>query len=128
MRQMKTATDGTFHRRLLKAIRNIEEDDRKLLETLRTLKDDMNRLEERVGEKKQPEDVDKLNSAIENLNQMTDLQILASKRAWKICEEFERESTGLSSESDKLNELRAVCKKREQIAADLLCYSLGHLK
>ena len=125
---MKTATGGTFYQRIEKAIRDIEEDDRKLLDTLRILKDDMNRLEERVGEKKQPGDLDKLNCAIESLNQLTDSQILASKKAWRIYEEFERESTGQSLEPDKLNELRAVCKKREQIAADLLCYSLGHLK
>lgn len=125
---MKTATSDNFYQRIEKAIRDVEEDDRKLLDTLRTLKDEMNKLEERVGAKKQPGDLDKLNSAIENLNQLTDSQILASKKAWKIYEEFEREITGQSLEADKLNELRLVCKKREQIAADLLCYSLGHLK
>ena len=122
------ATGGTFYQRIEKAIRDIEEDDRKLLQTLRTLKDDMTELEKRVSQKKQPEDLDKLDSTIETLNQMTDSQILASKKAWKIYEEFERESKKQSSEPDKLNELRVVCKKREQIAADLLCYSLGHLK
>ena len=121
-------TGGTFYQRIEKAIRDFEEDDRKLLETLRTLKDHITKLEERVGEKKQPGDLDKLDSAIESLNQLTDSQILASKKAWKSHEEFERECDGQSSRLDKLNELRAVCKKRERIAADLLCYSLGHLK
>jgi hypothetical protein len=128
MRKMKATADGTFYQSIERAIRNIEEDDRELLETLRTLKDGMNTIEGRVREKRQPGDLDKLNCAIESLNQLTDSQILASKKAWKIYEEFECESKGHSSEQAKLNELRGVCKKREQIAADLLCYSLGHLK
>jgi hypothetical protein len=125
---MKMATGGTFCHGIDRAIRDFEEDDRKLLETLRTLKDDITKLEERVGEKKQPGDLDKLGSAIESLNQLTDSQILASKKAWRSYEEFERQCDGQPSKSAKLKELQAACKKREQIAADLLCYSLGHLK
>lgn len=121
-------TGGTFIQRVEKTIRDFEEDDRKQLDALRTLKDHITKLEERVGEKKQHGDLDKLCSAIESLNQLTDSQILSSKKAWKNYEEFERECEGQSSRLDKLNELQAVCKKRERIAADLLCYSLGHLK
>jgi thymidine phosphorylase len=121
-------TGGTFIQCIEKAIRDFEEDDRKLLDTLRTLKDQINKLEQRVEEKKQHGDLDKLDSAIESLNQLTDSQILASKNAWKRYEEFVRECDGQSSKLDKLNELQSVCKKKERIAADLLCYSLGHLK
>jgi len=125
---MKTTTRGAFIQRIEKAIRDLEDDDRKLLETLKTLKDRITELEGRVGQKKQAGDLDRLDSANESLNQLTDSQILASKEAWKSYEEFELQCGGRPSNLNKLGELRAACKKREQIAADLLCYSLGHLK
>jgi len=125
---MRMATRGTFIQRVEKTIRDFEEDDRKLLRTLRTLKDRITKLEGRVARKKQPRDLDELDFAIESLDQLTDSQILASKKAWKSYEEFERECDGQPSKLARLNELQVVCKERERIAADLLCYSLGHLK
>jgi hypothetical protein len=111
--------------------RNVREDYEKALGTVGMLKEKMNELEQRIGQEKPEEareDVASLRSAIDSLERFTDSEILKSKEAWKKYEELKRECENRSWAPDQLDELRSMCKRTEQLAADLLCYSLGLMK
>ena len=71
---------------------------------------------------------DRLNSALDMLIQLTDSLICESGRAWDEYEKLEHDRNADGYESSELNGLRAVCKKTEEFATDLLCYSLAHFK
>jgi hypothetical protein len=117
--------------RIENAKRNVKEDYERTLETVVTLKEKMNELEQRISQKKPEEAKEDLNSlryAIESLDRLTDSQILKSKEAWKKYRELEHNCKTQTLESTQLNELQKLCEKTEQVAADLLCYSLGLLK
>jgi hypothetical protein len=76
--------------------------------------------------------MDKLNSAINKLIKLTDSMISESERAWEVYKKLEHDSRIDASEPSKLNaqmsSLREVCKKTDEFATDLLCYSLAHFK
>jgi hypothetical protein len=117
--------------RIEHATRNVREDYEKALKTVGMLKEKMNELERRIGQKKLEdarEDMASLTSAVNNLERFTDSEILKCKEAWKKYEKLKRESESQALAHPQLDELRTVCKKTEQLAADLLCYSLGHIK
>lgn len=113
------------------ATRNVKEDYEKALGTVGTLKEKMNELEQRIGHKKPEEatkDAASLRSAIDSLERFTDSEISKSKEAWKKYEELKRECESGALTLNQLDELRIMCKKTEQLAADLLCYSLGLIR
>ena len=117
--------------RIENATRDVEKSYRKTLGKVSTLKEKMNKLEQsasRNSSAKTRKDFDSLNSAIESLNRLTDSQILKSKKAWNKCKKLEQDCKEQRSELPELDNLRALCKKMEELAADMLCYSLGHLK
>ncbi len=122
-----TETDE-FGVRIEIATRNVKEDYEKAVGTVGMLKEKMNVLEQKIGQEKPeeaPEDVASLKSAIDSLERFTDSEILKSKEVWKKYEELKRECENRALTSNQLDELRTMCKKTEQLAADLLCYSLG---
>ena len=111
--------------------RNIKEDYEKALGTLGTLKEKMNELEQRLEQKRPKEAKDEMTSlraAINALDRFTDSEILKSKAAWKEYKELKHECETHALASLQLEELRTMCKRTEQLAADLLCYSLGLIK
>jgi hypothetical protein len=113
------------------AMRNVKEDYEKALGTVGMLKEKMNELEQRIGQKKPEEargDMASLKSAIDSLERLTDSEILKSKAAWKKYEQLKHECEKHALAPSQLDELRTLCKRTEQLAADLLCYSLGLLK
>ena len=117
--------------RIENATRNIKEDYEKALETIGTLKEKMNELEQRIGQKNPEEameDMASLSSAIDGLERLTDSEILKSKAAWKKYEELKRDCELHALASPQLDELRILCERTEQLAADLLCYSLGLIR
>lgn len=117
--------------RIENATRNIKEDYERALETVGTLKEKMNELEQRIGQKKPEEarvDMVSLRSAIDTLERLTDSEILKSKAAWKKYEELKQDCELHALAPPQLDELRILCKRTEQLAADLLCYSLGLLR
>lgn len=117
--------------RIENAARNVKEDYKKALETVGTLKEKMNELEQRIGQKKPEEvreDMASLRSAIDSLERLTDSEILESKAAWKKYEELKHDCELHALALPQLDELRILCKRTEQLAADLLCYSLGRLR
>jgi hypothetical protein len=111
--------------------RKVREDYEKALRTVGMLKEKMNELERRVGQKKPEEareDLISLTFAVDSLERFTDSEILKCKEAWKKYEELKRECESHALAHPQLDELQTVCKKTEQLAADLLCYSLGLIK
>lgn len=128
--QTLTETDE-LNARIENSARNVKEDYEKAVETVGMLKDKMNELEKRIGQKKTEEarqDMASLRSTIDSLERFTDSEILKSKAAWKKYEELKNECENQALTLPQLDELRTLCKRTEQLAADLLCYSLGLLK
>jgi len=105
--------------------RQIQRNYRKTLEKVQKLKNKMNELEQHNP---QTQDLKALDSAIKRLNRLTDSQILRSKKAWEEYRKLEQECKQCALCPFQLDNLRAICKKMEELAADLLCYSLARFK
>ena len=117
--------------RIESATRNVKEDFEKAVGTVGMLKLKMNELEQRIGQEKPEEateDTTCLRSAIDSLERFTDSEILKTKAAWKKYEELKHECENYALSPPQLDELQSMCKRTEQLAADLLCYSLGLLR
>ena len=95
------------------------------MKKVETLKNQLNRLERQVSENR---DAKALELAIERLNRLTDSIIMRSKQAWAMYSRLEHECEQSAVHPVQLNDLKAMCKKTEQLAADLLCYSLARFK
>ena len=104
--------------------RRIQRDYRKTLEKVQKLKDQMNSLEQQAPRTS----LNALNSAIKRLNELTDSHIMQSKKAWEEYRKLEEECKQYALRPAQLDELRVICKKTEELAADLLCYSLARFK
>lgn len=101
------------------------------LKEVQELKDNINATELRLVQKESASgqgDVNLLNSLSGSLDEMTDSMILRSKQAWQTFERLSKECKAESFESARLDGLKALCKKQEELAANLLCYSLGRFK
>jgi hypothetical protein len=125
------AETGELRSRIEIEMRNIKEEYENALGTVGLLKEKMNDLEQRIEQKKPEEareDMAFLRSAIDSLERFTDFEILKSKEAWKKYEELKRECIDHALAPNQLDELQVMCKRTEQLAADLLCYSLGLIK
>jgi len=64
----------------------------------------------------------------ERLDAFTDFLILESASAKRRCEGLERECKLQAFKHAKLRDLKTQCNLMEQLAKDLLCYSLGDLR
>ena len=71
---------------------------------------------------------DRLNFTLDMLIQITDSMIFESGRAWDEYEKLEHDCNVDGYQPSELNGLRDLCKKTEEFATDLLCYSLAHFK
>jgi hypothetical protein len=91
------------------AVRDLRESYEKAIKTVAVLK------------KETTDDADRLDA-------FTDFLILESARAKTKCERLERECKLQAFEPTGLKDLKILCNQKEQLAKDLLCYSLGHLK
>lgn len=69
-----------------------------------------------------------LEAASESLNRLSDALITNSKKAWQRYTRLESKCKDIDSEFARLDDVRVLCKKTEAIAADLLCYTLGHVR
>ena len=105
--------------------RQIQKDYGKTLEIVEKLKTKMNKLEQQTPDTQNGKALD---SAIKRLNRITDSHILRSKKAWEEYRKFEHECKQRSQYPVQMDNLRAMCKKTEDLAADLLCYSLARFK
>ncbi len=101
------------------------------LEAVEAVKKRIDALETRISNKgytKTNEDMDQLSSAVDALNRLTDSLISESERGWREYKKLERDCQTSAFDSTGLNDLQNLCKKTEQFATDLLCYSLGRFK
>jgi hypothetical protein len=121
--------------RIIQATKQTEENYQLALGELRELKTKINDLELVIvhnANSGTSGDKQKLDSAIEKLIKFTDCMISESERAWEQYKALERDcKTDTSKPSDvnaQMNALRELCKKTDEFATDLLCYSLAHFK
>jgi predicted nucleic acid-binding Zn-ribbon protein len=96
-------------------------------EKIRKLKEKTNSLEKALGQEngKSAKRITELNHAMQLLNELSDSLIMTSKKAIQRLNSLERKSETSGLESNRLNDLRSLCKKTELMAADFLCYTLG---
>jgi hypothetical protein len=114
--------------RIKAAISGVNEDFDYAFGAVKELKGKMNELERLTVEKSGNKNVTALNAAIERLNELTDSQILKSKEAWRKYEALKHECEAQDVAPPQFEEMYEECKKVEQLATDLTCYSLGHPK
>ena len=123
-----TGTDG-LPAEIEKAAVDMERSYNETLVKIKELKDTMNALEQELsrdnGSNKSGY-TRALNSASEDLNRLSDSLCLRTKEAWETLAGLERRCRARGLDLALLNGVRALCVKTEKIAADLLCYSLGH--
>jgi len=102
------------------------------LKTVNMLKDRINEIEQARSVENSVESPilrRELDTAIDGLDAFVDSWILKSQECWKKYRLLEKEFTAMKeSDLDKLNALRNLCEQSEQLAKDLLCYSLAHLR
>jgi hypothetical protein len=116
--------------RIDKATREVAQSYAKALKEVEELKKRINDMELNISDKTAGtiEDMNQLSSALEKLNELTDSLILGSSRAWDEYKKIEHDCKTSAFEPDGLSGLRYLCKKTEEFAADLLCYSMALFK
>jgi peptidoglycan hydrolase CwlO-like protein len=113
--------------RIHEATKRIMQNYQKGLKEVEEAKTKINDLELTVTEAGSAEN-NRLKSALDVLIQLTDSITFESGRAWEEYQELEHDCKAEAYQSPELNELRGLCKKTEEFATDLLCYSLAHFK
>jgi predicted nucleic acid-binding Zn-ribbon protein len=121
--------------RINRAIKQTEQNYQKALRELSELKAKINDLELAIidnAHAKTTEHKEKLDSAMDRLIKFTDMMISESERRWEEYRVLERDcETSISKSSDvnaQMKTLMDLCKKTDELATDLLCYSLAHFK
>ena len=113
------------------ALKNLEKSCCEALRTIKRHKEWVNALERVLSQNGAAKDAgcaDALDSAAEILSRFSDSMISKSKEAWQTYDELKHEFSVRALELSRLDDLYVQCRKLEQIAADLLCYSLGRLR
>jgi hypothetical protein len=114
-----------------KTRKQIEREYAEVLKAVERLKNKMNKLEQNASAEDHAataSDSNSLDLAIKSLNELTDSQILRSKKAWEEYRKLETYCKQYALPPPELDNLKVLCKKMEELAADLLCYSLGRFK
>jgi hypothetical protein len=122
-----TLTKVELRDRIDEATKNVAQEYQKGLKEVEEAKTRINDLELAVIDGSLAEN-DRLNSALDALIQLTDSMIAESDTAQKEYEKLEHDCKVEGHEPSELNDLRKLCKKTEEFATDLLCYSLAHFK
>jgi len=120
-------TRAELHHRIGKATKRITQNYQKSLKGVEEVKTKINDLELAAvngGSAKK----NQLKSALDLLIQLTDSMTFESGRAWDEFQKLEHDCKIEAYEPPELNDLRGLCKKTEEFATDLLCYSLAHFK
>jgi hypothetical protein len=98
------------------------------LKEIKKLKGRMNSLEQALGHERASVSafhIRELNRTMQLLNRLSDSLIVRSKKASQKLKDLESRCKSGGLETNRLNDVRASCKKTEIMAADLLCYTLG---
>jgi hypothetical protein len=123
----KTLTRVELHDRIHEATKRIAQDYQKSLKEVEEAKTKINDLELTVADGGSAKN-NQLKSALDVLIQLTDSITFESGRVWEEYEKLEHDCKVEAYEAPELSDLRGLCKKTEEFATDLLCYSLAHFK
>ena len=127
-------TTSELQNRINQAAKKTEQKYQNAVEELGELKKKINDLERVIVDDADAtgEDKEKLDSAIDQLIKLTDFMISESERAWEEYRTLERDCRIGAPEPSNVNAqmkaLWGLCKKTDELATDLLCYSLAHFK
>jgi hypothetical protein len=122
-----TLTRAELGPRIEEVARGIAQDYQKGLKEVGEAKARINNLELAAMESGSA-GTNQLNSALDALMQLTDSMIFENERAREEYEKLEHDCKVEGHEPSELNNLRELCKKMEDFATDLLCYSLAHFR
>jgi hypothetical protein len=123
----RTLTRVELGDRIEEATRRIAQNYQKGLKEVEEAKTKINDLELAVIDSG-PAENSRLSSALDVLMQLTDSMIFESGRVWEEYEKLEHDCKVEGHEPPELNDLKELCKKTEEFATDLLCYSLAHFR
>jgi hypothetical protein len=124
------STETQLERQIETAIEDLRQHFAKTLSSVASLKKRVNDLELRTSEKGSARDGanrEELSLAVNELDQLIDSVISQAAKTRQRCEKLELECSVQSQKPDGLKELLSLCSENEQLAKDLLCYSLGRL-
>ncbi len=114
-----------------RAVNSLKRGYARALKTVKILKGGINELERSRAEEGSVENEAlrvELDSAAGRLDAFVDSWILEVKGAWNTYRILEELSGQKEHDVGKLKTLRDLCDESEQLAKDLLCYSLAHLR
>jgi hypothetical protein len=97
--------------------------------SIKAVKDDMLDLEKRISAADQSEKITLQNSLMlksNELNYLSDSAVSLSRKAWTEFNQLAQRHGFDGDDSIPLESIRTLCKRIEEIASDLLCFSLGH--
>lgn len=117
-------------RQIEKAIQDLRRDYTKTMSLVASLKKKVNDFELKIsGNSSKSDDVnrEKLSLAVNELDKFIDSVIAKAAKTQQRCEELKLECLTQSHQPVELKELLSLCSENEQLAKDLLCYSLGRL-
>jgi len=123
-------TPTQLKRKIETTIQNLRHNYAKTLSSVASLKEKVNNLELRISENSSKNDDanrEKLSLAVDELEKLIDLVIAQAAKTKQRCEKLKLECSMQPHEPSGLKELLSLCSENEQLARDLLCYSLGRL-
>ncbi len=100
-----------------------------LLGDIKAIKDEMLDLEKRISVAEKGEGIrlqGLLRTKSDELNDLSDSVVMISRDAWTKFNELVQLCESEGDNPALLEPVRILCKRIEVIAADLLCFSLGH--
>jgi hypothetical protein len=100
-----------------------------ILESIKAIKDEMMDLEKKISAAEQVEGAHlqvSLRIKSDELNDLSDSIVLMSREAWMKFNDLAQRCESEGDDPRFLEPVRVLCKRIEVIAADLLCFSLGH--
>lgn len=121
----------TLQAEIDKATRDMEKSCDDTLRKIRKLKHTMNALEQTLGQGNSSMAADSmkaLSHATKSLNNLSDSLLVRSRKAWQVYGRLEAKCKASGLDLARVEDIRVLCKRVEGMAADLLCYSLGHMK
>lgn len=101
----------------------------RILESIKAIKDEMLGLEKKISAAEQVEGAHlqvSLRIKSNELNDLSDSIVLMSREAWMKFNDLAQRCESEGDDPRLLEPIRVLCKRIEVIAADLLCFSLGH--
>jgi phage shock protein A len=119
-----------LERQIETAIEDLGQNYTKTLSSVASLKKKVNDLELKTndnGSTRDDTNRQKLNLAVNELDQFIDSVVSRAAKTRHTCEKLKLECSVQSHEPVGLKKLLSLCSENEQLAKDLLCYSLGRL-